>query len=85
MEYSYPLHCKAVAFFHLNKYSESISCFAKSFSMTLVPLNPLQKTRYQEAVSYLQKIIDISSSNRNIADLAKAKKVINIALEQMQG
>lgn len=85
VEYSYPLHCKAVAFFHLNKYSESISCFAKSFSMTLVPLNPLQKTRYQEAVSYLQKIIDISSSNRNIADLAKAKKVINIALEQMQG
>lgn len=85
VEYSYPLHCKAVAFFHLNKYSESISCFAKSFSMTLVPLNPLQKTRYQEAVSYLQKIIDISSSNRNIADLANTKKVINIALEQMQG
>ncbi|MFU7500781.1 MAG: hypothetical protein ACJBCI_03695 [Candidatus Tisiphia sp.] len=44
-----------------------------------MPLNPLQKTRYQEAMTYLKQIIDIS----NIADLAQAKEVMNIALEQM--
>ncbi|MFP3034442.1 MAG: hypothetical protein ACEY3C_02640, partial [Candidatus Tisiphia sp.] len=72
---------KAVALFHLGKYSESINCFAKSFSVACMPLSPLQKTRYQEAMSYLEEIIENSSSNSNIA---QAKKVINIALEQMQ-
>lgn len=71
-DYSYAYHARAVGLFHLGRYGEAVSSFIPSFEPDII--NPLRIQRYQEALDYLEKIINKSLDNPEITNKVQAVK-----------